>query len=148
MSGVNKVILVGRAGKDPEVRHLEGGANVAKFSLATSETYKKPDGTKVETTEWHNIVLWRGLADVAERFVRKGSQVYIEGKIRSRTWDDKDGVKRYAIDIVADNMTLLGRKPEDANTNTGTSASSEDAKTNFEAPPVAAEPETGDDLPF
>jgi single-strand DNA-binding protein len=144
MSGVNRVILVGNVGKDPEVRHLETGVKVAKFSLATSESYKKPDGTKVETTEWHNIVLWRGLADVAERFVRKGGSVYIEGKIRSRTWDDKDGNKRYAIDIVGDSMTLLGRKPEDTNA----PAATEYAKTNIESPAVSAEPETGDDLPF
>src|SRR3954463_11195200 len=118
MAGVNKVILVGNVGKDPEVRSIEGGAKVAKFSLATSETYKRPDGTKVENTEWHNIVMWRGLADVAERFVRKGSQIYIEGKIKSRSYDDKEGIKRYSFDIIADNMTLLGRKPEDPNTHT------------------------------
>ena len=145
MSGVNKVILVGNVGKDPEIRNLEGGAKVAKFSLATSESYKKPDGTKVDTTEWHNIVLWRGLADVAERFVRKGSQIYVEGKIRSRTWDDKDGIKRYAIDIVGESMTLLGRKQEDPNASAGTQ---EYSRTNMESPPVSSEPPTSDDLPF
>ncbi|MEO5572215.1 MAG: single-stranded DNA-binding protein [Bacteroidia bacterium] len=146
MSGVNKVILVGYVGKDPEVRNLEGGAKVAKFSLATSETYKKADGTKVDTTEWHNIVLWKHLADVAERFIRKGSFIYVEGKIRSRTWDDKDGNKRYAIDIIGDAMTMLGRKPEDQNVTTA--SSTEYPKTNTETPPVSAEPEPGDDLPF
>jgi single-strand DNA-binding protein len=144
MSGVNKVILVGNVGKDPEVRSLEGGVKVAKFSLATSESYKKPDGTKVDSTEWHNIVLWRGLAEVAERFVRKGSQVYIEGKIRSRSWDDKEGIKRYATDIIGDNMTLLGRKPEDSNA----VGSQENTKTNIESPSVSSELGPGDDLPF
>jgi single-strand DNA-binding protein len=146
MAGVNKVILVGNVGKDPEVRSIEGGAKVAKFSLATSETYKRPDGTKVENTEWHNIVMWRGLADVAERFVRKGSQIYIEGKIKSRSYDDKEGIKRYSFDIIADNMTLLGRKPEDPNTHTN--AAADYSKPNAESTPVPAEPEVGDDLPF
>ena len=146
MSGVNRVILVGYAGKDPEVRNLEGGAKVAKFSLATSESYKKADGTKVETTEWHNIVLWRNQADIAERFVRKGSLIGIEGKIRTRTWDDKDGNKRYGIDIIGDNITLLGRKPEDSNS--GSAGSTEYTKTNIESPPVSSDPGPGDDLPF
>jgi single-strand DNA-binding protein len=114
MSGINKVILVGNLGKDPEVRHLEGGAVVAKFPLATSETYKTKDGQRAEQTEWHNIVMWRGLAESAEKFLRKGSLVYIEGKIRTRSWDDKDGNKRYATEIIADTMTMLGaRRNED-----------------------------------
>ncbi|MFM7766706.1 MAG: single-stranded DNA-binding protein [Bacteroidota bacterium] len=110
MSGINKVILVGNLGKDPEVRHLEGGAVVAKFPLATSESYKTKDGQRVDQTEWHNVVMWRGLAESAEKFLRKGSLVYIEGKIRTRSWDDKDGNKRHATEIVADTMTMLGAK--------------------------------------
>src|SRR3954471_2336854 len=106
MSGVNKVILVGRVGKDPEVRYLDNNVAVAKFSLATSESYKK-DGQKVEQTEWHNIVLWRGLAEVAEKYVRKGKQLYIEGKIRTRTYGD-DNNKKYFTEIIGDSMTLLG----------------------------------------
>lgn len=109
MSGINKVILVGHLGKDPEVRHLEGGATVATFPLATSESYTK-DGKRVEQTEWHNIVLWRGLAEIAEKYLIKGKLVYIEGKIRTRSWDDKDGNKRYTTEIVADNLTMLGKK--------------------------------------
>lgn len=147
MSGVNKVILVGNVGKDPEVRHLEGNVSVAKFPLATSESYKKQDGTKVETTEWHNIVMWRGLADVAERFIRKGSLVYIEGKIKTKSWDDKEGNKRYSTEIVADAMTMLGRRPDD-NSSTGTAASTEYQKPAAESTTVPAEPEAGDDLPF
>ncbi|MFM7021632.1 MAG: single-stranded DNA-binding protein [Flavobacteriales bacterium] len=113
MAGVNKVILVGNLGKDPEVRYLEGGVPVANFTLATSETYKDKNGNRIEQTEWHNIVVWRGLAEIAEKYLRKGSQVYVEGKLRTRSWDDKDGVKRYSTEIIADNMTMLGGKRED-----------------------------------
>ncbi len=114
MAGVNKVILVGNLGKDPEVRYLEGGTAVANFSLATTETYKDKGGNRVEQTEWHNVVLWRGLAEVAEKYLKKGSQVYVEGKLRTRAWDDKDGVKRYSTEIIADNMTMLGGKRDEA----------------------------------
>jgi single-strand DNA-binding protein len=109
---VNKAILVGNVGNDPEVRHLEAGTPVANFSLATSETYKNRDGEKVTQTEWHNIVVWRGLAEVVEKYVRKGQQLFIEGRIRTRSWDDKDGNKRYTTEIVADTMQMLGRKGE------------------------------------
>ncbi len=109
---INKVILIGRVGKDPEVRHLENNASVARFSLATSETYKNKNGEKITNTEWHNIVVWRGLSDIAERFVKKGMMLYVEGKLRNRTWDDKDGNKRYSIEIEADNFQMLGPKPE------------------------------------
>jgi len=111
MAGVNKVILVGNLGKDPEVRNLENGATVANFTMATSETYKdKTTGEKKVITEWHNIVLWRGLADIAAKYLHKGDQVYIEGKLRTRSWE-KEGVTRYTTEIVGDNMTLLGSKP-------------------------------------
>jgi single-strand DNA-binding protein len=111
MSGINKVILVGHLGKDPDVRYLEGGVSVASFPLATSETFNK-DGRKVEQTEWHNIVMWRGLADVAAKYLQKGKLVYIEGKLRTRTFDDKDGNKKYTTEIIAENFTLLGRKTD------------------------------------
>src|SRR5271157_3074710 len=109
---INKVILIGRDGKVPEVRHLENNASVARFSLATSETYKNKNGEKITNTEWHNIVVWRGLSDIAERFVKKGMMLYVEGKLRNRSWDDKDGNKRYSIEIEADNFQMLGPKPE------------------------------------
>lgn len=113
MAGVNKVILVGNLGKDPEVRHLENGAVVANFPLATSDSYKdRKTGEKITQTEWHNIVIWRGLAEIAEKYLKKGSSVYIEGKLRTRSWDDKDGIKRYTTEVVADNMTMLGGKSE------------------------------------
>ncbi len=111
MSGINKVILVGHLGKDPEVRYLEGGVSVASFPLATTETFNK-DGRKVEQTEWHNIVLWRSLADVAAKFLVKGKLVYIEGKLRTRSFEDKEGVKKYTTEIVAENFTMLGRKTD------------------------------------
>lgn len=110
MAGVNKVILLGNLGKDPEVRHLENGTPVASFSIATSETYKdRNSGERIEKTEWHNIVLWRGLAEVAEKYLHKGDQVYIEGKLRTRSWE-KEGVTRYTTEIVADNMNMLGKR--------------------------------------
>lgn len=110
MAGINKVILIGNLGKDPEVRHLESGAVVANFTLATTETYKdRNTGERKEQTEWHNIVLWYGLAEVAEKYLKKGSSVYIEGKLRTRSWE-KDGVTRYTTEILADNMTMLGSR--------------------------------------
>jgi len=111
MSGINKVILVGHLGKDPEIRQLEGGVYVASFPLATSETFNK-DGKKVEQTEWHNIVLWRSLAEVAAKFLQKGKLVYIEGKLRTRSFEDKEGIKRYTTEVVAENFTMLGRKTD------------------------------------
>lgn len=111
MSGINKAILVGHLGKDPEVRHLEGNVTVASFPLATSEMYNK-DGRRVEQTEWHNIVMWRGLAEVAAKYLFKGKLVYIEGKLRTRTYEDKEGIRRYTTEVVADNFTLLGRRSD------------------------------------
>lgn len=108
MSGVNKVILVGRLGADPEVRTLESGTKVASIRVATSERYKDRNGNQQESTEWHNVVLWRGLADVTEKYLKKGDQVYVEGKIKTRKWTDKDGNDRYSTDVVADEMTMLG----------------------------------------
>ena len=122
MSGsINKVILIGNLGKDPEVRHLENGAVVANFSIATSETYKdRKTGEKVSQTEWHNIVAWRGLAEIAERYLKKGQKVYIEGKLKTRTWQDQDGNNRYSTEIITDNLTMLGNN------------NSNDSKSNFE----------------
>jgi len=135
MSGINKVILVGHLGKDPEVRYLEGGVSVASFPLATTETFNK-DGRKVEQTEWHNIVLWRSLADVAAKFLQKGKLVYIEGKLRTRSFEDKEGVKKYTTEIVAENFTMLGRK---------TDFDSEPYKTTKPDSPVDINGSTGND---
>lgn len=111
MSSINKVILVGHLGKDPELRYLEGNVSVASFPLATSETFTK-DGKKIEHTEWHNIVMWRGLADIAAKYLHKGKLVYIEGKLRTRTYEDKEGIRRYTTEIVAESFNLLGRKSD------------------------------------
>jgi len=91
MAGVNKVILVGNLGKDPEIRHLENGTAVANFTIATSESYKDKGGNRVDQTEWHNIVVWRKLAEIAESYLKKGSQIYLEGKLRTRSWEDQQG---------------------------------------------------------
>ncbi len=139
MSGINKVILVGHVGKDPEVRYLEGGVAVAKFSLATSETYKNKEGNKVEQTEWHNVVMWRGLAEIVEKYVKKGQLLYVEGKIRNRTHGDGDN-KKYYTDIVADSMTMLGGKKDD-------NAMRIESRP-IETPLPAASAEPADDLPF
>ena len=111
---VNKVILVGNVGKDPETRYLDDSTAISKFPLATSETYKNRSGERVSTTEWHNVVLWRGLAQVAEKYVKKGTQIYIEGRIKTRSYDDADGNKKYITEIVGDQMQLLGRRPDDS----------------------------------
>ena len=110
---VNKVILIGNLGKDPEIRHLENGATVANFSIATSENYKdRKTGEKVSQTEWHNIVAWRGLAEIAEKFIKKGDKIYIEGKLKTRTWQDKEGNNRYSTEVITDNLTMLGSSGE------------------------------------
>lgn len=137
MAGVNKVILIGNLGKDPEVRYLDNGVAVANFSLATTESYKNKEGERVSQTEWHNIVLWRGLAEIAEKFLKKGSAVYIEGKIRSRKWEDKEGNTRYTTEILADNMTMLGKREDNTTQPSGTPSEEE-----------IPQEEKGDDLPF
>lgn len=116
---LNKVMLIGNVGKDPEVRYLENnpapqGTNpkVAQFTLATTERFRDRNGEVRENTEWHNIVAWRGLADLAEKYIRKGSQLYIEGRIRTRSWNDQAGAKQYRTEIVADSIQLLGRKSD------------------------------------
>ncbi len=139
MAAVNKAILLGNLGKDPIVRTLEGGNKVANFTLATNRTYKGPDGNPVEETEWHNIVLWGNLADLAEKFLAKGRQVYIEGRIKNRQYDDKEGAKRYITEIVGENMVLVGGKSTD--TGTGPDSKTEASKRVSELP-------TEDDLPF
>lgn len=140
---VNKVVLIGNTGQDPEVRHLDSGISVANFNLATNETYKDKSGEKVTQTEWHRIVLWRGLAEVAEKFVKKGELLYIEGRLRTRSWDDKDGNKRYTTEVFADVMKMLGKKSDQ------TQASSADEYAESSAPESSdAAGGENDDLPF
>lgn len=110
MSSLNKVQLIGRLGKDPEIKHTNDNIPVAKFSLATTDTYKDKSGQKQESTEWHNIVCWRHQAEFAEKYLSKGKQIYIEGKIRTRSWDDKEGVKRYTTEINVENLIILEKR--------------------------------------
>ena len=112
MRGVNKVILIGNLGKEPDLQYLEGNIAVAKFPLATTETYKDKNGTLVSQTEWHTIVLWRGLAELAQKYLHKGSLVYIEGRIRTRNWEDKDKNRRFSTEIVGDNLVMLDKRKE------------------------------------
>ena len=150
MSGVNKVILIGRLGKEPEVRNLENGAVVANFTMATSESYKdKTTGEKKEVTEWHNIVLWRGLAEISQKYLHKGDLVYIEGKLKTRSWE-KEGVTRYTTEIVADNMTMLGSKG--GGSSSGSSSTDYGSRSTERASPeptyTSSADTNTDDLPF
>ena len=121
MSGVNKVILIGNLGKDPEVKYLESGVAVANITLATTENYKNKEGEKVSQTVWHDIVLWRGLAEIAEKYLKKGSSVYIEGKLRTNNWVDKDENTRYKTEVLADKLTMLGRSQNQEQSSESTS---------------------------
>lgn len=141
---VNKAILIGNVGKDPEVRYLDKDVAVARFPLATTERgYTLQNGTVVpERTEWHNIVAWRGLATIAEKYIKKGDPIYIEGKITTRSYE-KDGIKRYTTDIIADNISLLSRKSESSEQNAGATTVAETGTVDIQPiPPVE------DDLPF
>ena len=143
---VNKVVLIGNAGQDPEVRHLDSGVAVANFNLATNENYKDRNGERVTQTEWHRIVLWRGLAEVAEKYVKKGELLYIEGRLRTRSWDDKEGIKRYTTEIYADEMKMLGRRPQSGDE---PDSSVSRAGTNADqVEPADIEAPENDDLPF
>ena len=107
---VNKVILIGNLGKDPEIRRLENGAVVASFSIATSESFTdKNSGEKKEITDWHDIVLWRGLAEIAEKYIRKGTKIYVEGKLKKRSWQDKEGNTKYNTEVIGEELTILSR---------------------------------------
>ncbi len=150
MAGVNKVILVGHLGKDPEVRTLDNGAKVARFSVATTESYKdKNTGDRVDQTEWHNVTLWRGLADVADNYLKKGSLVYIEGKLQTRTYE-QDGITKYATDVVGRELTMLGRKSDNPGAqgiSTNSSSTSQTVQKATEPAPFEAASDD-DDLPF
>ena len=157
MAGINKVILVGNLGKDPEIRALESGIKVAQFSMATTESYKDNSGNWQDKTEWHNIVAWRYLAEKAESQLHKGSQVYLEGKITTRQWTDKDNNTRYTTEIIADKLMALGKREGGGSGNYAPAPSLENAPsektfenktTKVEEPNVAPKQEAEDDLPF
>jgi single-strand DNA-binding protein len=154
---VNKVILVGNVGKDPDTRYLDEGTAITKFPLATSETYRNREGQRVENTEWHNIVLWRGLAQVAEKYVKKGTQLYIEGRIKTRSYEDSDGNRKYITEIVGDQMQMLGSPQqsrsqqapgESAGTRQAETPSNEQEDSSGSEDPFDSEDEGPDDLPF
>jgi single-strand DNA-binding protein len=139
---INKVILVGNVGKDPDIRYLDNGVVKCSFSLATSESYKNKAGEKVTNTEWHNIVIWRDLAKAAETYVKKGAQLYIEGKISTRSYQDKDGVQRRVTEITADTFQLLGRKQDSQ------PAGEHEDKVKSDPSHTEEQPQDADDLPF
>src|SRR3954467_10406415 len=113
MRGVNRVMLIGNLGRDPDLQYLEGNIAVAKFPLATTETFKDKSGNLVSQTEWHTVVLWRGLAELASRYLHKGSLVFIEGRLRTRNWEDKDKIKRFSTEIVGDNLVMLDKRKDE-----------------------------------
>ena len=143
MRGVNRVMLIGNLGKDPDVQYLEGNIGVAKFSLATTETYKDRSGKLISQTEWHTVVLWRGLADLAEKYLHKGSLVYIEGRLRTRSWEDKEGNKKFATEVVGDNLIMLDKR-NDGNTGAGHDSGLD----NLSNPDTPLPGEHAGDLPF
>ena len=150
---VNKVILIGNLGRDPEVRHLESGASVAKFSVATNESYQDKNGEWQTLTEWHNVVAWRNLAERAERQLKKGMMVYVEGKLSTRKWQDRDGNDRYSTDVVANTFRLLERRERSGDSGfPEVEPAVSMQSTNAEASPAPESSSQGgaevDDLPF
>jgi single-strand DNA-binding protein len=138
MSSVNKVILIGNFGQDPEARQTNGGQDVANFTLATNRKFKKKDGEQVDETEWHRLVAWGKQAEIICKYCTKGSKIYVEGRLQTRSYDDKDGVKKYTTEIVVENFTFLGDKGGQANGGSGGGGG--------HTPPPAAAPDA--DLPF
>lgn len=138
---VNKVILIGRLGGDPELRHLPSGVAVATFNLATNRTTKDRDGNNQDTTDWHRITAWRNTAEFANNYLRKGMRVYVEGRIQYRNWEDQNGVKHYGTDIIAENLQIL-----ESAANRAEDFSNQSTPTEIPQPPE--NPETEDDLPF
>lgn len=140
--GINKAILIGNVGKDPEIKRLDNGMVIANLPLATSEAYTNKNNEKVTNTEWHNIVLFKNLAEIVEKYVKKGDALYIEGRIRTRSWDDKDGNKRYITEIVGLNMQMLGggKKSDEPSVSQSNQVTESEGATGI--------PEDEDDLPF
>ena len=150
MRGVNRVMLIGNLGKDPDVQYLEGNIAVAKFPLATTETYKDRTGKLISQTEWHTVVLWRGLAELAQKYLHKGSLIYVEGRLRTRSWDDREGNKKFATEIVGDNLIMLDKRNDGSagsyHPSTLGGSDSREPYINPDLPPLGDEPAEG--LPF
>jgi single-strand DNA-binding protein len=142
MSGVNKVILVGNLGADPQIRYTPQGTAVANFSLATTERFTNKNGERESRTEWHRIVAWGRLAEICNEYLKKGKQIYIEGRIQTRQWDDKDGNKKFTVEIIAQNMVMLGRAGDAGD------VSAQEFQADEEATQEAAAAGNEDDLPF
>jgi single-strand DNA-binding protein len=145
MRGVNKVILIGNLGKDPDVQVLDGNIAVAKFSLATTETFKDKSGKLNSQTEWHTVVLWRGLAELSAKYLHKGSLVYIEGRLKTRTWEDKDGNKKFATEVIGENMIMLDKRGDGHLGHPGHEADDLAGFSSSDIPPASDNP---DPIPF
>lgn len=141
MASVNKVILIGNLGKDPEMRHMQNGDAVTNITLATTDTWKDKNGEKQEKTEWHRVTFYRKLAEIAVEYLKKGSPVYIEGRLETRKWTDKEGIERYSTDIIANDMKMLGSKPESSSQQPQESRSQNKAN-------VSGFEDMNDDCPF
>jgi len=141
MSGVNKVILVGNLGADPQLRYTQGGTAVANFNLATSERYTNKNGEREERTEWHRVVAWAKLAEICSEYLKKGKQIYIEGRLQTRTWEDQSGVKKYTTEVIAQNMVMLGRVGDSVDVPAQAGPDDENV-------PQTAAAKDDDDLPF
>lgn len=138
-------MLIGNLGRDPDVQYLEGNIAVAKFPLATTETFKDRAGKLISQTEWHTVVLWRGLAELAQKYLHKGSLVYIEGRLRTRSWEDKEGNKKFATEIVGDNLIMLDKRADGVGGHPPSHSSTHDAESSDVPPPIS---ESSQDLPF
>jgi len=158
-NSLNKAMVIGNLGKDPEIRTIPSGAKVANFNLATNESYTDKNGQRVDKTEWHRIVMWRGLADIAEKYLKKGSTVFIEGKLSTRSWNDQNNQKRYTTEIIADNMQMLGGRRDGGETNNYNGGAQQEPYQSSQQPNFQPEfneqtsagtmpPAPEDDLPF
>lgn len=143
MASVNKAIIVGNLGKDPEVKFLTNGDAVCSFSIATTDSWKDKEGQKQEKTEWHNIVMYRKLAEIAGEYLKKGSPIYVEGALQTRKWTNKEGQERYTTEIVANSMQMLGGKPQEKQ-----QTLQEPQEDKYEAPKPSVEGDDSEDIPF
>ena len=144
MRGVNRVMLIGNLGKDPDMQYLEGNIGVAKFPLATTETFKDRSGKLVSQTEWHTVVLWRGLAELAQKYLHKGSLVYIEGRLRTRSWEDKEGNRKFATEVVGDNLIMLDKRTDGSGHAASAAPQGEVGTEGFPGPDVPLGSDPGD----
>ena len=148
MASLNKILLIGNLGRDPEIRYTQDGSPVANFSIATTDSYTDKGGVRQERTEWHNIVAWSRLAELAKRYLVKGRQVYVEGRLRTREWTDRDGNKRKTTEVIASQMVLLGSRAESSGDSASASPVQQPTTYGESEPALEEGGITGDDLPF